>query len=962
MAITVHPFRGYLNTLFYVHVTGVNAMEYRVIHKIHGKETELSKGQVSPNEPFSFQVPIPGEFTFECSDGTIIPLTVEDGYKYGGSSFKQAFIFDDCSWLFIVMHDRTYFYNRETKEAYVETISPDEIIEVSSRFVIFSNDKHNERTLYSLEKQTPILYISNIIFYNSDVLVWEEKEEDVKKFVMYSLSEQREIYRVNVDLFAIDHKSKRLILCNNDKIETIELFGSFVRELKSCFFPGNIVNIVAPNLVINYQFKGYCNFLFVYDIENKKLIKKIEIKGTLAQIGDNKLIDVWKRQQAIKNFDVTKTDFPDATISADYYEFEFYPCEWDVFYTKKHIHLDKIDTSRVDRIETCYLHACIRDVNQPIQSKFDHFVIYYDSICLYNSNESFVRNKTYSAAGYDKSGKVYVVNGKIYGYENGNLFTLSRNGYWDSKKVINVNFEYLDKFNVIENKDTKQIITLEGVELGRYECIFYFNDKLKRFLRTSENLIYSGGRVLKRIGNVNPTCISERNQFGLDLKDGAVYLYTFNGENFIKEQILNDIFDFSKYREVLLSEDGNSIMHRDGNETIIMNIANGTTESYDNVSFVKHVNGIRPVFEMPASLLPRLVNPVTKRTIDCNLMSKFQFISPDGTLYADTRLKEYIEYYWLSDNTIITHAEYSKMIKKYQYPWQEKLGSSAWNRITELRRSLILEHFDYINNNNPGLLNNDRSGKYWNISLLDLKNTFGVLHFLKYFIGERGIAYIRSAKDDSVYAKIELGCPLSYINYVSFSYDSRYVSIAGYRSGGNSSYGGLFIIYDLINHSFVASQNTKRAVWVTAFSKLNALASYTSSPNTFFAGDEIDYQYEDFDNRLIRGKNFLTFSPDGVYFALSEQGYISKYDRYGDINTGWGHQPSSLVEVRLTNSPEICRLQFDDISDLGIADVATRTTCVASVSFSNDNKRIMMVGNDGVVIIRNLHIDDYAGE
>ena len=59
------------------------------------------------------------------------------------------------------------------------------------------------------------------------------------------------------------------------------------------------------------------------------------------------------------------------------------------------------------------------------------------------------------------------------------------------------------------------------------------------------------------------------------------------------------------------------------------------------------------------------------------------------------------------------------------------------------------------------------------------------------------------------------------------------------------------------------------------------------------------------------------------------------------------------------NKYNVINISFNDLSDQGIADTS-RAKSVASVSFSNDNKRLMMVGKDGVVIIRNLHLDDYA--
>ena len=95
--------------------------------------------------------------------------------------------------------------------------------------------------------------------------------------------------------------------------------------------------------------------------------------------------------------------------------------------------------------------------------------------------------------------------------------------------------------------------------------------------------------------------------------------------------------------------------------------------------------------------------------------------------------------------------------------------------------------------------------------------------------------------------------------------------------------------------------------------------------------------------------------------ALSNQGYISKYDINGDERSDWGHQSSTFVEVMAMNNLKEPITIFDDLSDSGIVNTIKPRT-VASVSFSNDNSRLMMVGNDGVVIIRNLHFDNHAGE
>ena len=319
MSVSIHPYKGYLNTLFHIQVTGTDAVEYRVLPKFGSGDNEITSGKVYPNKPFSFLIPVPGEFSLECSDGSTIPLSVEDAYKYGGSKLKNAFIFDNCPWIFIVMHDRTYFFNRMTQEAYVEAISPDKITELSSEYVILENKNHTERTVYSLIEQKPVLSISNIVFYNSEVIVWSEENDDKKTLVLCSLSDKSVTSRAIVDLFAIDDKSQRLIFSYENKIEIISLTGSLERNTMTTSIYGKIVDIIAPNIIISYEVKSYGKSLYIYDIDDDKIIKRVEIKGHLARIGNNKIVDVWKRKQAIQNFDITENEFPEAIISADFF-------------------------------------------------------------------------------------------------------------------------------------------------------------------------------------------------------------------------------------------------------------------------------------------------------------------------------------------------------------------------------------------------------------------------------------------------------------------------------------------------------------------------------------------------------------------------------------------------------------------------------------------------------------------
>ena len=158
---SVHPHKGYLNTDFRIHTNCDHAISYMVYDKT---ETSVLEGIVHPNEPHSIKITSPGNFVVKFSDNSSINLVVEDGYKFGGGSYKNSFVHDTCPWVFIVMRDRTYFYNRISEESYVELISPDLITFVSDEFVLFSNNGDEVKTLYSLKDQRPILSFTAVLF------------------------------------------------------------------------------------------------------------------------------------------------------------------------------------------------------------------------------------------------------------------------------------------------------------------------------------------------------------------------------------------------------------------------------------------------------------------------------------------------------------------------------------------------------------------------------------------------------------------------------------------------------------------------------------------------------------------------------------------------------------------------------------------------------------------------------
>ena len=955
MTATIHPYKGYINTNFHVHVLG-SSQKYIVYEKDDVECTPIISGIVNPNEPHLLNMPKPGDFIVSFENGDHIDIHVEDGCKFGGSRHKKSFIFDKCPWCFIVMHDRTYFYNRNTKREYVESISPDKISEVSSRYVLLENNDQQECTLYDLDEEKPVLWISNVLTYNEKVLVWRECDQTKKELCVISLdSLTLQIDRFEYDDYTIDESNKSILFYSGTNVYRISLTnynGTFYCQSPKV---GTIISLASPNVVISYEERYNSNYIYIYDIDSGDLLKKVEIDGHLAEINGKEIINLNDRRSSLNAIDYNELKVPELILSAIYQRISVYSCDWDVFYIVTTITLTKNGINTVNRKEKSMLFSINTKDEVTIKSHMYNFIVYRNAICLYNNQECYTRCKDYSGSGKKEGGSVYRHGDSVYLYKENVLYKLSSNGYWDNPRNINLDFSDFSKFGVVKNHETNTMETLSGRGLGKAICTLYMDT---HYIWTNDYAIFSNCRILstKAFVDAFPQAFSETLYWGIEVKNcGAFVCHLIDGK-FTKEPIMTELYDTADYKDVLLSEDGNYMLYRDAEKVVIQNIEDGKAQSFDNLSYVKHVNGIRPTFNSPTSLQPIMVNPVTGQHISANQMTEYKFVSPKGEYYADTRVLDYIEHFYIEGNKLIPYDDYLKLIEKYSYPHMEKEGSQAWEIVTLARKKLILDNIEFLRKEYPNKYPKNLDENFWNSKLND-NIPHDVNCFLGDLIGTRGIAVIRNTVDDTEYVKIDLGSPLEYINYVSFSYDSKYVAIAGYRARG----GGLLVIYDLINGETVVRQETRMAVWNVSFAANNAFAAYTSTPNTFFAKSEEDYSYEGFSDRLIQGYNFLTFSPDGNYFALSRQGYVSKYGRYGIVRDNWGHQSSSIVEVRQVSAYNEKIDEYSDLGDSGISGAYLRES-VASVCFSNNNQRLMMVGNDGVVIIRNIKLKEYASK
>lgn len=216
--------------------------------------------------------------------------------------------------------------------------------------------------------------------------------------------------------------------------------------------------------------------------------------------------------------------------------------------------------------------------------------------------------------------------------------------------------------------------------------------------------------------------------------------------------------------------------------------------------------------------------------------------------------------------------------------------------------------------------------------------------------------------DRTIYIKGNCRSRISYINYISFSPDSRYMAIAGATPST-----GYFMLYDIEEEKIIGELYPSRdkenvdsvlswgskerkcswgesAIWIAMFNKDNDVALYTSIPKTCLFSSKENYEKVE----IISKRSLLCFSPSGKYYALSKRGYIA----YCQRPSKWGHQKSVEVYVRRTDKSGKEMGPFTDLQE------EHKRTNIGMATFSLDERRLLMISDDGCFVVRNLDIEN----
>ena len=434
-----------------------------------------------------------------------------------------------------------------------------------------------------------------------------------------------------------------------------------------------------------------------------------------------------------------------------------------------------------------------------------------------------------------------------------------------------------------------------------------------------------------------------------------------------KRQILEKIFDFSQYINAFFTSDGKNVVFENKNKEFnIIGFEDLSLDSFNvegmTVPRRAGFNGYKPEIVISDSRKPVWRDPISLARVKEEDLSNYIFKSADGKFTASNNMRVIFR------NRItgcdIPKEEYRKICNDYDFTWsdtdkeKEKKIALRKKLLDKEGKDILFQSVIKIFSNSilsdkyiPEKQKKDKINKAIDSAVADYLEKRD--RFTSLFIDPLGYVIYNSDRNKEE-KKILIGRNVFFLNYISFSYNSRYLAFGAKMKSDEFrlSEDGVFVLYDLKEEKEVVRLDNGQnlyAVWMTMFNKDGDVAFYDSKADAYIVTAESCYKKIE----KVSGKSLLCYSPSGKYIAFSDQNYI---DYTHHPNANWGHQPSGNIFIHDAKNVQSSLEQYNDFGE-GISGVVSHSGDVASVAFSCDEKRLMAVGNDGVVVVRNLHLD-----
>lgn len=940
-------------------------------------------------------------------------IEVKDSIRLGASEFKKAFVFDNCEFSFFSMKDRLLIYDEKLKELYTENaFNPSSIQHIEKEYYLFktnigsgnfsiTNFEIYDINSFSIVKgilhdflelhldiKLKLLWVYNrneksIICYelvskNGGHLVERLKFERISnyfvlsgycrlfaqsdtKLLLIDLSTLNFTFRNQKENTALDKNGNYYeiegsrIVCknyfNNESLEIEKPESLNLSNTEDFFYVGSGFQIAKPNLEDLAEVKDKITAI---DLRNTALLNPITINFDESEILNSSY--TCHNFYNISKGLVIKTKIEYSKIIG------FTPGT-----VNKRTNSSLVVHTRFTYINELYLGNNIKKEiekqqsnnlflyeNNTLVTKYSAtFTVYYrETIAEFKNLKNILLIKRLDkefiiSEHLDNSFSVYSIEnlfvpilGKVIIY---NLVHVELHGtVWysgvpkDSDGLKSLNMFSLDSNKVIELNENK-------AEHSKYkdasEYIF-----LSNYIKSSNGIIINptSGKIGKAF-NAPILTLSENHNKVITLRGFELSLWiTNNSFNEYKEYNIRPGLQY--FSESYLSPDGRFLVLRNkSNQYSWYNLEKNEITNFDSGSFISFTKEGNMLVEDKTRKV-KIIDPLTFNEITPPNYQYYKFLSPDGKLYAE--LGEKFKYFNKITKEILSEDEILTIRKDLNSQFQSILT------LTTDAQKIHLEDLrvDY----NKLQYYNKYKSFFESNNLYDYKNLSP-----DHIIGKQYFVIIGIVGTD---VKVEVLFPLDhvYYNYAVFSHDSRYFAWVG-----KTSFSGIVRLYkvefDAIKELLSLDKEfihllTSKATWVCGFSSNGYFAAYDSIPVTYLlqvkdenfseitSGDNVSQ--ENLFNRIY-GRNFLCFSPSGKYMALSEQGY-RPYSLGGS-----GHQESNALHILNTLTEENI-ISFEEHGEIIKVDQSKK---VVFVAFSADEKKLMSLSSDGVVIVRDVDLN-----
>ena len=908
---------------------------------------------------------------YEREEQVTIAIEVENAICLGSSVIKKRYVFDEDNVIFIQRADRLEIFDIN-KGQYIYSqigLCPEEISRVSDNIYEFkSQEKYI--SFFSIEELKNIdeIVVDKLIFDGNQLVVYQI--QDTVYTYDKSTLEAETCFTFSSCLNTAWVNDMTLLSYDVNNFISVNLLDMHMYKISL----DDIVCICQDGCIIKYINN---EFWYLNGLSTRTNTDFIKLKITIPDV--DKLSFDANYSRSIDNGRVLKDELAsleennqfDEQIEVKEIKYSFKNITENgniVFYQYDTIGKGFFQRLKDDKIEARYSYSYSKSLHllHTTLQNFDDYIILTNGNCLYYKR------------GYqpEKPGSIYMVksDGLYYQYgskeiklttspddkvqfKNGNCIVVSTE---TQERVIIYDIEhnyvqwfdgynylskgeggfflsrtkekrtYLERFN--SDGDTIAVIRPYGHSYSQFLDRIYKVTSI-RFFPEGTVIERNGGRYIETLNKKYSVPegqilkISSNVKFVVLEIDGITRLFNLELQEFVPYEEFNEYYDYSE-----MSPSGRYIMYRKNQNYYIHDFETDRDELFETDRFIEFSSDDSLIFTGKNNQIYRraLINNLDSLvTIDSSRYEYYTFRSPDHKLFGLTSKER--RHRNNITKELISPMEYQELRKKYCFPLSDYGKTpdqirAEVKQIHENRKQLYEENKDYFDTYYPNI----------DPKKIDLVE----------FVSDFDVVFIGCCAHPKDLLEIEIS-PITFLNYIAFSYDNKYVGIVG-KPG---SYGYIHVAKINYNESletltleeddFTKISDIQMATWFCSFNKLGTFAAYDSTPitYTFLPGETNPIKRE--------GRSLLCMSKSGKYIALSTHSYDA-------ISLGGsGHQPSTYVEIVSGDNPEEIKESFncsEDVDTYSHSDPYKKNVVMAA--FTNDDKKLMILRKDHVIFIR----------